>query len=175
MASMNCGRPRGLDPSVCQAVEKRLTDLMAIAERYWKRSFPMPLVSYDLRGRCAGQALQRENRIRINRTLLLENLESFIFQTVGHELAHLICWQVHGQRVRPHGLEWRLVMGVLGLPPSRCHTYDTARSATRKKLATFPYACRCRTRQMTIIRHRRMLKSPGYYRCPQCGEPLRAV
>ena len=167
--------PPGLDPLVCKALEKRLTDLLAIAERHWKRSFTMPLVSYDLRGRSAGQALQVKNLVRFNRTLLLENQESFLFQTVGHELAHILCWQVYGHRVRPHGKEWRQVMAVLGLPPNRCHTYDTARSTTRKKLATFPYACRCRTREMTIIRHRRMLKSPGYYRCLQCGEALRAL
>lgn len=164
-----------MDIGVQRAVQQRLSDLMAVAQRHWKRSFPMPLVSYDLRGRCAGQALLGQNRIRINRTLLLENLEAFLFQTVGHEVAHLICWHVHGPRARPHGVEWRMVMAILGLPPKRCHNYDTARSAVRKKLATFAYACRCRIRQMTIIRHRRMLKSPGYYRCRQCGESLRAV
>lgn len=175
MALGNSGNSKALDPEVQRAVEKRLQDLMGIANRHWNRSFPIPLVSYDLRGRCAGQAHLGENRIRINRTLLLENLDSFVAQTVGHELAHLICWHVHGRRVRPHGLEWKMVMAVFGLPPKRCHNYDTARSATRKKLPTFPYECRCRIRQMTIIRHRRMVQSPGYYRCRQCGESLRPV
>ena len=77
-----------MDIGVQRAVQQRLSDLMVVAQRHWKRSFPMPLVSYDLRGRCAGQALLGQNRIRINRTLLLENLEAFLFQTVGHEVAH---------------------------------------------------------------------------------------
>lgn len=158
-----------------QAVHQRLIELLALAENHWGREFPFPQVRFDLRGLCAGQALQRDNCIRINLTLFRENVEQYLRQTVGHELAHLVCWHVHGHRVRPHGAEWRQVMHVFGLPAQRCHTYDTARSRGRRVLTTFPYQCRCRIRQMTIIRHRRMLRRPGYYSCIQCGEKLRPL
>ena len=154
-------------------VMARLTTLLAVAQKQWGRVFPLPVVTYDLRGRSAGQARCRDNRIRINRVLMTENLDHFVQQTVGHELAHLVCWHVHGMRVRAHGPEWRQIMGVFGLPADSCHSYDTARSAARKPLQTFPYRCRCRVRQMTIIRHRRMIKAPGYYKCTVCKEILR--
>lgn len=162
-------------PGDRQSVHQRLTELLTLAENHWGREFPFPQVRFDLRGLCAGQALQRDNCIRVNATLFRENVEHYLRQTVGHELAHLICWHIHGSRVRPHGPEWRHVMEVLGLPALRCHSYDTARSRGRRMLPTFPYQCRCRIRQMTIIRHRRMLRRPGYYSCIQCGEKLRLM
>jgi SprT protein len=162
-----------MEPLAETVVANRIQALLAVAEGHWGRPFPKPVITYDLRGRTAGQAIFRQNRIRINRVLLENNFDAFIKQTVGHELAHLVCWKLYGPRAKAHGAEWKKVMGVLGLPPLRCHTFDTSKSVARRPLPTFPYACRCRVRQLTSIRHRRMLAKPGYYKCTQCQEALR--
>lgn len=89
----------------------------------------LPTVSFDLRGKTAGQAFPGHHHIRLNGQLLNENPEHFIQQTVGHEWAHLACHFQFGARVAAHGKEWRGIMAKLGIPPNRCHTYDTSRSA----------------------------------------------
>ena len=77
-----------MEPLAETVVANRIQALLAVAEGHWGRPFPKPVITYDLRGRTAGQAIFRQNRIRINRVLLENNFDAFIKQTVGHELAH---------------------------------------------------------------------------------------
>ena len=88
----------------------------------------LPTVSFDLRGKTAGQAFINLNHIRLNGQLLNENVEHFIKQTVAHEYAHLFCYQTYGNAAKPHGSEWQVLMRRLGCDPNRCHSYDTTRS-----------------------------------------------
>ena len=161
-----------IHPALQARVEERLGALLDTARERWGRVFPIPQVTYDIRGKIAGLAASSGNRIRLNPILLLANTDHFIHHTVGHELAHLVCWQVFGQKVRPHGRQWRYVMTVFGLPANRCHTYDLAATRARKPLTTFPYFCDCGPRHLTIIRHRRMVRYPGYYHCRVCRKTL---
>ncbi len=54
----------------------------------------------------------RGHRISVNGTL---NRYSFLI-TLIHEMAHLVCWERHGSKVRPHGNEWRSVFTELMQP-----------------------------------------------------------
>jgi SprT protein len=45
------------------------------------------------------------HRISVNHNL---NHHEFLI-TLIHEMAHLLCWEKHGRRVRPHGKEWKLI------------------------------------------------------------------
>ena len=53
-------------------VQRKLAESLRLAESYFKREFPMPTVSYDLRGMKAGVAYLQKNEIKFNRTLLVE-------------------------------------------------------------------------------------------------------
>lgn len=95
-----------------------------LAKKVCGVSIPYPQVRFGINGTNGGTANAAQNLIQFNPTLLRENVEVFMEQTVGHEVAHLI------QRTRwpesdPHGAEWQQVMRQFGLPAKRCHAYDT--------------------------------------------------
>lgn len=131
-------------------VEKKLKDGIALAEAKYGQKFVMPTVSYDLRGVAAGYANYRAWAIRLNGTLLMENVDKFIERTVPHELAHLITDRVYPeahasdititrrgrmQRTKRevHGPRWQSVCLVLGMTDvTRCHQYDTTNSKVVK-------------------------------------------
>ncbi|MBL4587327.1 MAG: SprT-like domain-containing protein [Flavobacteriales bacterium] len=46
---------------------------------------------------------RKGHRISVNGTL---NKYAFLI-TFIHELAHLVCWEEHGNKVNPHGKEWK--------------------------------------------------------------------
>lgn len=117
------------------------------AEEHYKQKFPRPEVRYDIRNTNGGEAWAKVNRIRLNLTFLLENREKFLATTVPHEVAHLVAHLVYdskpmnGKKVRPHGKEWKEVMGVLSLEPKVCHTYsveslDLHRKAKNRRLVS---------------------------------------
>lgn len=54
----------------------------------------------------------RGHRITINYNL---NRHSFLI-TLVHEMAHLVTWNQHGNRVKPHGLEWKYQFREMLLP-----------------------------------------------------------
>lgn len=149
-------------------VQRKLSASLQLAQSHFKREFPMPEVSYDLRGVKAGVAYLQKNEIKFNRTLLLENSEEFIHQVVPHELAHLIVYQVFG-RVKPHGNEWQFVMNeVFHLPADTCHQFDV-QSVQGK---TFEYRCLCQSHFLSIRRHNSIVKEGVEYLCKKCKEKL---
>jgi SprT protein len=130
-----------------------------------------PTISYDLRGQSAGQANYRHNVIRLNRELLEKYAADFIDQTVPHEFAHLVAYQVYGRRVKPHGNEWRSIMVAFGAEPSRTHRYEVSKT---RRLRRYLYKCNCpgKEHELTSIRHNRIRRGAGYL-CGQCNEVLR--
>ncbi|QPB42279.1 SprT family zinc-dependent metalloprotease [Rodentibacter haemolyticus] len=152
-------------------VQRKLVESLRLAEEYFSRKFPMPVVSYDLRGVKAGVAYLQKNEVKFNRTLLLENSDEFIRQVVPHELAHLIVYQMFG-RVKPHGAEWKALMNqVFHLPADICHQFDVQNVQGK----TFEYRCLCQTHLLTTRRHHRILKEKAEYLCRKCKGKLRFV
>ena len=91
-----------------------------------------PKVSFDLRGTTAGKAFYQTNEVKFQPTLLFENPETFIEQTAGHEVGHLLArFKFRDRGIDPHGSEWQSVMWYLGLPATRCHNYDTSNVSTK--------------------------------------------
>jgi len=161
-------------------VRQRVKECFAIAEKRYNRTFKSPTIRFDKRGRVAGTANGGKWELNFNETLLNENLEHFIKQTVGHEVAHLIDHDVYdshaprfcamtGRRKKraSHGENWKRVMRVLGLDPKRCHSYDTTNSRqTRRKQDTFEYKCTgCeKVFPMGKIRHNKQQSGKASYR-----------
>lgn len=161
-------------PEQTADVYRRLGELLAIAARYfgWQR-LPGIEISFDLKGKAAGQMRMRGKQIhlRFNPVLMEQNYSNFIEVVIGHELAHGVAGLVYGGRIKPHGREWQALMALFGLPAERCHEYDVADSQVRR-LQRFRYRCRCREHELTVIRHRRIQKGEQQYFCRACHGEL---
>ena len=160
-----------VEPAVRRA-EKR-------ACAFYGLDLPAATIDFSLRGLCAGQARIERNGhtcLRINRQLLMENLDDFLRNTIPHEVAHLVVnWPYRNRRLRPrpHGQEWQAVMkDCFGLEPVRCHNYRT--TPARVVQRPFLYACSCREHRLTSIMHKRISRSSQAL-CKACRTPLRFV
>jgi len=128
----------------------------------------------DLRGKSAGQ-LQRYNNgqllIRYNLQIAELQPESFIEQTVPHEVAHIITWLCHGKRARSHGREWQSVMQFFGFPQApRCHNFALPKKAARQQ-RRWHYQCQCQQHWLSTTRHNRISKGQRYY-CRRCNTEI---
>lgn len=147
-------------------LERHLTRLNQVLDR----QDALPRLRFDLRGRCAGQALPRSWTIRLNAGLLQRYGEDFIEQTVPHELAHLVAYAHFGEGIRPHGAEWRELMRLLGRRPDVCHQFEVSPA---RRVRRHAYHCDCASHQLSSIRHRRIQQGMNY-QCRRCGQALRA-
>jgi|TARA_B110001454_G_scaffold192238_1_gene192413 SprT protein len=110
--------------SIDGKIQERLDFLMRLGQREWGKQLK-PLIKYDLKGKCGGQAIW-PNIIRVNLPLLFNNEEDYLEQTIGHEYAHLLNDKLWGLgQTKDHGTEWKSVMVSFDLEPKRCHNYVT--------------------------------------------------
>jgi len=87
-------------------------------------------VVFALKSGVAGKAKLGRGIIEFNPTLLRENPEEFLARTPGHEVVHFANWMVNPGS-DAHGPEWKAMMRKLGLPDTRCHSYDTSNVPTK--------------------------------------------
>jgi|TARA_R110002020_G_scaffold309189_3_gene524744 SprT protein len=144
-----------------QRVNDRIAQLDDLCADIFGREIA-PSISYGLKGKVAGQAWLSKNSIKINAYCLMNNLDDYIKQTLGHEYAHLLVHQEHGFNVQPHGHEWKRAMVKLGLPPNRCHNYQTVAG---RKTVKYQYSCvKCgRIMELGSIRHKKIASGKSTY------------
>lgn len=130
-------------------IEDKILEVLLKAQEIYKRPFNLPTIEYRQMGRTAGRATYSRWHIAINPDFCYNgHLDSMIDQTLPHEIAHLISYEVYGPVLgRGHGRCWKSVMIRLGLRPDRCHNYSLEGVKTRTR----------RTETAT---------------CPTCGEQL---
>ncbi|MFT5879860.1 MAG: SprT protein [Moritella sp.] len=169
----NQARPAASEASIIAAVlEKEVLAKIECcyqrAEVQLQRTFPRPTINFNQRGKIAGSARLQVNELRFNKVLLLENHQHFIFQTVPHEVAHLIVHHLYG-RTKPHGREWQYIMiKIFELAAKTTHQYDIG----SVKGETFTYACQCREHQLTVYRHNKIVRNKAGYLCRYCKQAL---
>jgi SprT protein len=123
---------------------------------------PMTLnFSFSLRGRVAGEA--KQNSIKYNIEIARLNFDTFMIDTVPHEVAHVICRQVY-PRAKSHGREWKHIMVKLGYAPNRCHEMVYVPARITKKYEIF---CDCRTHEVGLKVYNK-IKNGKIYRCQLC-------
>lgn len=130
-------------------------------------------VRFDLKGRCAGQAIRKPGdwfEIRVNPEIAVQNWAEYIDQTIPHEVAHIVQYQVF-PRCRGHGRAWKRIMRAFGKEPRRCHEYDLSTVKVRRQ-KRHEYACACRVHHLTTVRHNRVRRGQTNYSCKTCGTTL---
>lgn len=114
----------------------------------------------------AGRALYRRNLIELNTDMFYENPDR-LEQTVAHEYAHLMAYNMCEKRGRGHGPYWRHCMKKLGYPAIRCH--DMMPSKMRNRVKAY---CGCRDLTLTLGQVTRM-KYGTKYQCLRCKEDIK--
>lgn len=112
----------------------------------------------------AGLAQYSKNQIKLNSRLLNDN-PSHIRQTVAHELAHLVSFEIHGGEGTGHGILWRKIMILFGVNPDRCHALDV--SKLKRKHKKHRVYCKCLDKHVKTIRYNKMIRGT-VYRCGAC-------
>lgn len=143
-----------------------LADVLAIE---WNPRFTSRLgdACYDPKG--------RKTRVRFSIPLWPRASEADRYQTVVHEISHLVTNHEAALdgRMRPssHGSEWQAVMRRAGVSPDRCHAVDT--SDLKKSRRTASASCACTVHAVTPAMVRR-LRGGKQYTCRSCKQLLRA-
>ena len=72
-------------------VQRKLAETLQLAERHFQQKFPIPTISYDLRGVKAGVAYLQKNEIKFNRTLCFKQplQMQYLRQQVFFQCLHL--------------------------------------------------------------------------------------
>jgi SprT protein len=131
----------------------------------------------------AREGIPKTSKLNFNLEILKLNYDDYIVQTVGHEVAHHICFVKYGvERTTPrfkstgriisHGKRWKFTMMALGLNVKRCHNYQLPECFTKK---LFIYECGCMKHSLTKTRHNKVLKGSASYGCTICGKTLKHV
>lgn len=98
------------------------------------------LIDYSLRGQCAGMAVKEGDMytIRINIDAYLLDPENMLNDTIPHEVAHLVMFQLQrhmpAHRKEPaHGPRWQRICKSLGGSGDRCHALPLKPSRKTRK------------------------------------------
>jgi len=134
-------------------------------------------VDFTVTGRVAGYFRPESFSVDFNQQLAAENWDTFK-ETVIHEVAHAVDFYRNKMqwrkdkagRRRLHDNVHKSIMRELGSEaPTTHHSYKVT-----YKNGNFEYACACKTRNLSIIRHRKVLKG-AKYRCKSCKTELTYV
>jgi predicted SprT family Zn-dependent metalloprotease len=109
-----------------QQILDKCKAVIAKAEALYGINLSRVNISFDLRGRAAGQASSRGGhyKVRFNRDMLTrEAFDHVLNNTVPHEFAHIICF-MNPSLGSGHNRGWERVCEALGGNGTRCHKED---------------------------------------------------
>ncbi len=157
-------------------------------------SRPIPTLSFDLRGRSAGEA-SGGTSIRLNLAFAAKYADDMINQTVPHEAVHCWLfaindpshvtqpafstsfdgwgWEFNRRTKRsPHGQTFMYTLGTLGCRQERTHHYDVSEAG----VSGHKYGCNCPGLVHVIsTRKHNILKSGRRVWCKRCKADLHKI
>ena len=123
--------------------------------------------NFSLRGRVAGTAESNGN-INYNLDIANKNYDIFINDTVPHEVAHVICFQVYPY-AKPHGREWKSIIRKLGYNDNRCHSMEYIPARQVKKYSIY---CTCQKHDVGAKIYKN-ISNGSKYTCTKCKGTLK--
>lgn len=93
------------------------------------RNFNKPLIVFNNRLKTtAGRCFYELNKIDISTSLYKEFKQEFILDTIPHEIAHQIDYNLNGRSKQFHGPNWKRIMWLYGIEPNTYHNYIQMRA-----------------------------------------------
>lgn len=191
------------DKQIKEAIVERVKWSMDKLNAKFGTNYPVPPITFKLRGRAAGTFEWRRARhgmqlhevnhsVNFHLVFAAENFDDYIINTVPHEVAHYFVFaryempyitkgdRVGLRKVKAHGYEWKSAMWAMGLDATRCHEYDTAtQSAMTGRPKEYVYACSCSETRVTKVKHTNLQNNPFRYmycrKCKRAGRPHKYV
>ncbi|MEM1113149.1 MAG: SprT-like domain-containing protein [Pseudomonadota bacterium] len=163
-----------IDSAARRAVEDETQRYVALASDLLDYPFEAIHVQFDLRGRAAGmfKAEGRRRWLRFNPWIFAKYYDEHFSGTIPHEVAHYIVHELYGFGVRPHGQEWRGVMGLFEADPGVTFNADLS-GVPQRRQRTHRYRCDCREHEVSSTRHNRVMRGTASYLCRYCNAELR--
>lgn len=158
-------------------VIEKTRQYIELASDFYARPFKNIDVLFNLSGRNAGmyRVCGQQRWIRYNPYIFARYFTDGLHTTVPHEVAHYVTDQLYSlKKIRPHGVQWKNVMHVLGAKPQVTGNYSLAGIPQRRQ-KRYTYQCECRQHQISAIRHRRIVNRQATYYCKQCKQLIQAV
>ena len=111
--------------AIFDAEHTRLCELAGRIIPDWKP----PKLLWNEVGNVAGRAVYGPNEVRLNLVYAITQGRDMLEDTLPHEIAHIMAYQLFGREVAGHGKEWKECYRMLtkGKDPTRCHTYGRAK------------------------------------------------
>ena len=143
-----------------------------------------PSISYDLESsRSIGLFSISEDKIFLNKHLLIEFGDVYIENVLVHEFCHSVIFKIYphqiniknGKKIMPHGKEFKSVCVLFGnegkATTSLFKNSQFLKNSKRKKQKKYSHSCQCRNHIVSGIKHNRMLKGNNYI-CKHCKTRL---
>ena len=169
-----------LNETLKEKTIQRVDHFVALAEEIYGITVGRPVINFEVRGGDAGRASPDLFEVDFNAVLLVANEQAFMDDTIPHEVAHLICYKLHGwikrgRGISHHGVEWKKIMRDFGCVPSTCHNLDV--SKVKRKMREFLYSCPdCeKTFPISIIRHNKMARGKTYSHCQESIQFIKEI
>lgn len=151
-----------------EKILSKIADLQETCQQVFGRTFEVSVHMNNRLTSTAGRAFYETGRLEFSTKLYAANEEQFLLDTVVHEFAHVVSWELFA--TRGHDANWKSVMNTLGATPSRCHSYAVQKRETK----TYAYQCACRVHQFTPQR-RAWAKKGKTYICIHCAKQLKEI
>lgn len=149
-----------------EQIKAKIAELQEIAMQVYGRAFPVQVKMNNRLSTTAGRAWLEQGLVEFSTKLYNENKESFLDDTVGHEFAHIVAFQVFQDK--GHGAGWKSVVNSLGVGTKRCHSYQVAAKPSSSKHV---YTCGCK--EHVISPQRKVWMDKGkVYLCLACNKIL---
>lgn len=150
-------------------IAEKIAELVGYAKQLYGKDFSD--VRWSMNNRLtstAGRAFLTERRMDFSTSLFEQNREKFVEDTVGHEFAHIVAYEIYGDK--GHGIGWKAVMQDMGIESQRCHTYATQKRTSKKYI----YSCGCQNHEVSPQR-RSWINRGKIYKCVKCGNIINFV
>ena len=149
-----------LKSQIIQFVYKKVDE----ANDKFKLDLEYPVVDFFEKGTTGGLYYYREHKVSYNLVLAKENPETF-YETVIHEVSHLVTRKLFPRAKQAHGPEFKRVDKKLGGVGTRCHNFDVSSVQKVRNLTRYVVECYCGIHYLT----KKSYLNADRYHCSHCN------